>query len=364
MIRTTSPPWVHELAPYVPGKPSSELKRELGLDRVVKLASNENPLGPSPLAIEAMTRAAAEVHRYPDPSAYTLKETLAEFAGVDSSRVVVGNGSNEVITLLIRAFCSREDNVVASQYGFIAYKIVAGAVGVPVRETPALPTLGTDVDAMIAQCDDSTRLLFLANPNNPTGTYARTDEITRLLKSVPPHVLVVLDEAYSEYVRAEDCPNGLKLLDLRENLVVMRTFSKAYGLAGTRTGWAVCPEYVAERLNRVREPFNVNHVAQAGAEAALRDERFLEQVVGLNTTEIVRLATGIERLGYSVVPSQGNFFLIETPAGGREIYDSLLRCGVIARPLAGYGLHGHLRVTVGTEDENDVFLDALARVSP
>lgn len=363
MTQTTSPPWVHELAPYVPGKPSSELKRELGIERIVKLASNENPLGPSPLAIEAMSRAAAEVHRYPDPAAYELKETLAECAGVDASRVVVGNGSNEVITLLIRAFCSRDDNVVSSEYGFIAYKVVAGAVGVPVREAAALPSLGSDIDALLNACDDSTRLLFVANPNNPTGTYARTDEVIRLLEDTPPHILVVLDEAYAEYVRASDCPNGLKLLDQRENLVVMRTFSKAYGLAGTRTGWAVCPEYVVDRLNRVREPFNVNHVAQAGARAALGDSQFLERVIELNSREIERLGAGMNKLGYGYVPSQGNFLLMETPGGGRELYSELLQHGVIARPLAGYGLHNHLRVTVGTEEENDVFLRALAEAT-
>ena len=362
MTQTASPRWVHELAPYVPGKPTSELKRELGLDRVVKLASNENPLGPSPKAVEAMVAAAGEMHRYPDPAAFELKRALAERASVSADRIAVGNGSNEVITLLIRAFCSREQNVVFSQYGFIAYKIVAGAVGVPTREVAATDGLGSDIDGLIAACDEDTQLLFVANPNNPTGTYSRTEEIRRLLRETPEHVMVVLDEAYAEYVTAPDCPNGFELLGERENLVVMRTFSKAFGLAGTRLGWAVCPPYVVERINRVREPFNVNHVAQSGALAALGDQEFLDRVVSLNTEEIRRLADGMAELGYEHVPSQGNFILMKTPNGGRELYDLLLHEGVIARPLAGYGLHNHLRVTVGTKEENDVFLAALRKV--
>jgi histidinol-phosphate aminotransferase len=309
-----------------------------------------------------MALAAREMHRYPDPAAFELKQALGRRASVDPDRVAVGNGSNEIITLLIRAFCSRENNVVCSSYAFIAYKIVAGAVGVPVREAAATPALGTDVDALIAACDDQTRVLFVANPNNPTGTYARTDEIRRLLRETPGHVLVVLDEAYAEYVRASDCPDGFELLDERENLVVMRTFSKAFAMAGSRLGWAVCPPYVVERLNRVREPFNVNHVAQTGAIAALDDRPFLDRVVSLNTSEIVRLGEGMNSRGYSFVPSQGNFLLMETPEGGRDLYDKLLRQGVIVRPLAGYGLHQHLRVTVGTPDENDIFLTALAEV--
>ena len=362
MTQTTSPRWVHDLAPYVPGKPTGELKRELGLDRVVKLASNENPQGPSPAAVEAMTLAAREVHRYPDPAAFELKQALATRASVGADRVVLGNGSNEIITLLIRAFCSRENNVVCSEYGFIAYKVVAGAVGVPIREASANAGLGTDIDALLASCDEHTQLLFVANPNNPTGTYCRTDEIRRLLRETPEHILVVLDEAYAEYVTAADCPDCFQLLGERENLVVMRTFSKAFGLAGSRLGWAVCPPYVVDRVNRVREPFNVNHVAQAGALAALGDHEFIERVVALNTAEIVRLGDGIRAAGYSFVPSQGNFLLMETPEGGRDLYDRLLRQGVIARPLAGYGLHGHLRVTVGTREENDIFLAALLEV--
>ncbi len=362
MSETTSPSWVHQLRPYVPGKPTDELKRELGIEHVVKLASNENPLGPSPKAVAAMVAAAQNLHRYPDPACFELKERLATLAGVASSQIVVGNGSNEVITLLVRAFCTREQNVVASQYGFIAYKVVCGAAGVPFREAAA-DGLGTDVDALIAQCDENTQLLFVANPNNPTGTYARREEILRLLRETPPHVLVVLDEAYTEYVSAADCPDGLTLLGERENLVVMRTFSKAYALAGCRVGWAACPEFVADRINRVREPFNANHVGQAGALAALDDAEFMERVVDLNAREMTRLCAGIEAAGCTYVPSQGNFVLMETPNGGAPLYDALLREGVIVRPLAGYGLANYLRVSVGTEVENKTFLDALHKVS-
>lgn len=360
-VQTPSPDWVLRLKPYVPGKPASELQRELGVDRVIKLASNENPNGPSPLAVEAMRAAASDVHIYPDPSTFALRAALADRYDVPADRLLVGNGSNELITLLTRAFCTPFHNVVFSQYAFIAYKVVSGAAGVGQREVPARG-LAPDVDAMIAACDADTRLLFLANPNNPTGTWCTQAEVERVLAEVPPHVLVVLDEAYTEYVDAPDCPNGLALVGQRENMAILRTFSKAFGLAGMRVGWSFAPEYVVDRVNRIREPFNVGHVAQAGAAASLRDDAFLTTTVEMNRDERARVAAALLERGIEPVPSQTNFLLFPAPLSGAELNQALLRRGVIVRPMVPYGLPDHIRVSIGTPDENDGFLAALDAV--
>jgi histidinol-phosphate aminotransferase len=357
--QTPSPEWVLTLKPYVPGKPIEDVKRELGLSHVVKLASNENPLGPSPKAIAAMTAAVAEVHLYPDPGAYALRQAIGERFSVDPNRVIVSNGSNETVTLLTRAFCTPSENVVFSQYGFVAYRVVSGAAGVGQKQVPALG-LGCDLKAMAAACDENTRLLFLANPNNPTGTWSRRDDVVELLRNVPEHVLVVLDEAYCEYVDDPDYPDGLSLLGERENLIVMRTFSKAYGIAGVRVGYAVAPDYVCDRVNRIREPFNVNHVGQTGAIAALGDSEHLAKVVSLNNSERTRVGDALRGLGLEVEHTQTNFVLITVPSGGGAFYEGCLRRGVITRPLQPYGLHEHVRVTLGTREENDAFLVAAA----
>ena len=358
MSETPSPSWVLNLKPYVPGKPIEELQREYGVTHVVKLASNENPLGPSPAAVTAMRDAAAGVHLYPDPGVYSLRHTVGERFGVDPDHVLVSNGSNEMITLLVRAFTTPAENVVFSQYGFIAYKVVTGAAGVQQREVPA-DGLSPNIDAMIAACDANTRLLFLANPNNPTGTWTPRADVERLLREVPEHVLVVLDEAYTEYVDAADYPDGMSLLAQRANLVVMRTFSKAYGLAGCRVGYAVAPAYVCDRVNRIREPFNVNHIAQAAAIAALGDAAFIDRTVALNRAERERIGDALDALGVTCHRGQTNFVLIEPTMPAMALYEALLKRGVIVRPLAPYGLGQYLRVTLGTEQENDVFLSAL-----
>ena len=265
------------------------------------------------------------------------------------------------ISLLTRAFCTPFHNVVYSQYAFIAYKIVSGAAGVRQREVPARG-LEPDVDAMIAACDADTRLLFLANPNNPTGTWTPRADVERLLAEVPPHVLVVLDDAYTEYVDAPDCPSGLDLTGLRENLVVIRTFSKAFGLAGIRVGWGYAPAYVVDRVNRIREPFNVGHIAQAGAAAALADEAFLERTVKTNREERARVADALRARGIEPAPSQTNFLLFPSPISGAALNQALLQRGVIVRPMVPYGLPDHIRVSIGTPDENDGFLAALDAV--
>lgn len=359
--KTESPPWVHALAPYVPGKPIEDLERELGITDIIKLASNENPHGPSPKAIEAMAAAARGVSIYPDPGAFKLKAALAEKLGVPVGRVLVSNGSNELITLLVRAFATPEQNVVASQYGFVAYKVVSGAAGVEFREVPALG-LDADIDGIIAACDADTRIVFLANPNNPTGQYTARADVERLLAEVPEHVLVVLDEAYVEYVTADACPDGLTLLGQRDNLVLLRTFSKAYALAGCRVGYAVAPEYVVERVNRIREPFNVNLLGQAGARAAVADEGHLARCVSANTEVRAALYAGLDALGVEYWPSETNFVLMRSPSDAAAVNEALLRRGIIVRPMGAYGLGDCLRVTVGTAAQNDRFLAALRGV--
>lgn len=358
MSETPSPDWVMRLKPYVPGKPIEELQRELGIDRVVKLASNENPLGPSPAAVEAMKRAAAEVHLYPDPTSWDLRHAVARKFDVPPEQVLASNGSNEMITLLVRAFATPEHNVVFSEYAFIAYRVVSGAAGVQQRIVPA-EGLAPDIPAMIAACDEHTRLLFLANPNNPTGTWSPRLQVEQLLDEVPEHVLVVLDEAYAEYVDAEDYADGFSLRGRRDNLVVMRTMSKAYGLAGCRVGFAVAPAYVCDRINRIREPFNVNHLAQAAAVAALGDDAHIERTVALNRAERTRVCKALDSLGVDCLPGQTNFVLIRPEVDAVALYDRLLRRGVIVRPLQPYGLADRLRVTLGTEEENDTFVEAL-----
>ena len=361
MSVTPSPPWVLDLKPYVPGTPIETIERELGITGIVKLASNENPLGPSPRAIGAMRDAATKVHLYPDAGTFALRARLAEHLGVDAGRVVIGNGSNEILTLLVRAFATPEHNVVVGEYGFVAYRVVSGAAGVAVRSVD-MPGLTYDLEAMTAACDDDTRLLFVANPNNPTGTWCTRDAIVKMLREVPEHVMVVIDEAYFEYVDDPSIPDALTLLDERENLVVTRTFSKAYGLAGCRVGYAVTPPAVADRLNRIREPFNANLIGQAAAIAGLDDPEHVERGVRLNRVQRAALEAWLDGLGIRWTPSQCNFVLIESPIPGGELYERMLPKGVIVRPMGPYRLPNHVRVSIGTATEMEKFRAAFEQV--
>jgi len=355
---TSSPPWIATLAPYVPGKPASELERELGITNIVKLASNEAPPSLSRGLLEAMRAAADSIHLYPDPAAWALRAQLGAQLGVPMERVVVGNGSNELITLLVRTFASPGQNIVAPATAFIAYRICAQASGVAFKPA-AERDFTCDVDSVIRACDDHTQIAFVANPNNPTGTHIGRDALVRLLREVPAHVLLVIDEAYFEYADPAEVPDTLELLGERENLVVLRTFSKAYGLAGLRVGYGVVPAYVAERLHRVRDPFNVNSVAQAAASFVLRDTETLRKVVGANTSGRLWVTEQLGKLGLHVWPSQGNFVMFDTPHPSGVLNDALLRRGVIIRPLGPYGLPTQIRVTIGTPAENTKFIEAL-----
>ncbi|WP_297813242.1 histidinol-phosphate transaminase [uncultured Methylophaga sp.] len=350
---------VAELQPYVPGKPIEELQRQYGVRDVIKLASNENPLGPSKAALAAVAKASKEMTRYPDGNGYALKMALAEKLQLAPEQITLGNGSNDVLELLARAFAGKSDEVVFSEHAFAVYPLATKAIGATGVAVPA-KDYGHDLDAMLAAINSRTKLVFIANPNNPTGTWVEADEILAFLEKVPEQVLVVLDEAYVEYLDQQH--HAVDWLHDYHNLVITRTFSKAYGLAGLRIGYALSHPEVADLLNRIRQPFNANSLAQAAAVAALGDETYLQQSRDLNQAGMKQLIAGFEQLDLSFIPSKGNFIAVNVQSNAAEVYDDLLYEGVIVRPVAGYGLPQHLRVSIGRAEENQRFLDALSSV--
>jgi histidinol-phosphate aminotransferase len=357
-------PAVQGLQPYVPGKPVSELERELGLTGSIKLASNENPLGPPAASLAAARSALADSGLYPDGGAHALKQALAARFAVAAGQVTVGNGSNDVLVLVAEAFLGPGTNAVISEFAFAIYGLAAQATGAAVRVAAAQPrsrpqARGHDLAAMLALVDDETRVLFVANPNNPTGTWCAASELRTLLERVPPEVIVVVDEAYAEYVEEAAFPDCTHWLGEFPNLVVTRTFSKAYGLAGLRVGYALSHPEVADLLNRVRQPFNVSSPAQAAALAALGDADHLARSRAVNRTGLAQLQAGLKEFGWQVTPSVGNFVLADTGGPAQLWYEALLRRGVIVRPVAGYGLPQCLRITVGLPEQNARLLAAL-----
>jgi histidinol-phosphate aminotransferase len=359
-----APAYVRAIAPYQPGKPITELAREMGLDeaRIVKLASNENPLGISPRARGAIETALPELARYPD--GFDLAKALSRKLGVGMDRIVLGNGSNDVLEMVGGAFLAPGRSSVYSQHAFAVYPLATQARGARGIVVPA-QAYGHDLPAMLKAIEPETRVVFIANPNNPTGTLLTGAEIEAFLRAVPTDVVVVIDEAYNEYLPAAARYDSLQWLARHRNLVITRTFSKAYGLAGLRVGYALCDPSIADLLNRVRQPFNVNNLALVAAIAALDDEAFLRKSHALNVAGLAQLTGGFERLGLAWIPSFANFVTVEIPrAGGASqagvVYQKLLRAGVIVRPVAGYALPDHLRVTVGLPEENERFLAALA----
>lgn len=355
-----APGYVRAIAPYQPGKPISELAREMGLNpaAIVKLASNENALGPSPLALEAIRACLPELARYPDGNGFALKSALAQKYGVQLEQVVLGNGSNDILEFAARAFLKPGDSAVFSQHAFAVYPLVVQAVGARGIEVPA-KDFGNDAQALLAAIEDTTRLLFIANPNNPTGTLIFPDALQALIKQVPRQVLVVLDEAYYEFLAPQVAPKSIDWLARFPNLLIARTFSKAYGLAGLRVGFGLAQPSVVEMLNRVRQPFNVSSVAQAGALAALGDGQHLQRSIALNTDGMRQIGAGLQRLGLDFIPSFGNFLSFRV-GNAAAIYQRLLKRGVIVRPVANYGMPDYLRVSIGLESENEIFLSALA----
>lgn len=358
---------VRTLAPYVPGKPIEELQRELGLRDIIKLASNENPYGPSPLALDAMRRALADSWLYPDGSGHILKAKLAAQLGVSPAQITLGNGSNDVLVLLAEAFLEPGFEAVYSEYAFAVYPIAVQATGATGVMVPAVPQdstmpqaipMGHDLVAMARAVTARTRLVFIANPNNPTGTWVPAGELQAFIAALPPHVIVVLDEAYFEYTRGLGLQDGIEWLDRFPNLVVCRTFSKAYGLAGLRVGYAVSHPGIADMLNRVRQAFNVSVVALAGAAAALDDPGHVAAAVDVAAAERSRVSARLAALGTRVLPSAANFLLLHAGATAPLRFEALLRAGIIVRPVANYRLPEHLRVTLGTPQQNDRFLNA------
>ena len=357
-------PGVRGLKPYVPGKPHSKLERELGIRDSIKLASNENPLGPGPLARAALSDALEGVGHYPDGSGHSLRAKLAQLHGVDITHVTLGNGSNDVLVLLVETFLVPGVEAIHAQYAFAVYPAAIQASGATARVAPARPAdveqpLGHDPAAITAAIGPRTRMVFLANPNNPTGTWLAEDELDALLKGIPEDVIVVLDEAYHEYSAPLGVPDGTRWLARHANLVVTRTFSKAFGLAGLRVGYALSHPDVANLINRVRQPFNVSVPGLAAAAAALDDGAHLDATLKLNSAGIARLRAGLAALGVAAPPSAGNFVLADFGRPAAGIDESLLRSGVIVRPLDNYGLPHHLRVTTGTAAQNERLLAAM-----
>ena len=356
-----APPYVRAIAPYQPGKPISELAREMGLREtdIIKLASNENPLGVSPLAQRAIRDVLDGLARYPDGNGFELKHALSERFGVAHGNIVLGNGSNDVLDLAARAFLTPDASAVYAQHAFAVYPLAVQAIGATGIEVPARD-FGHDLEAMRRAVRADTRLLFIANPNNPTGTFIPAAEVEAFLAAVPPHVVVVLDEAYNEYLSPALQADSIGWLKRFPNLILTRTFSKVYGLAGLRVGYALANVEVADLLNRVRQPFNVNSMALAAAAAALGDADFIRRSYEVNRDGMKVVTNGLSGMGLDFIPSFGNFVTVRV-GNAAQVFQRLLRLGVIVRPVTGYGMPEHLRVTIGTTSENARFLEALGR---
>lgn len=358
-IASRAPDYVRAISPYQPGKPISELAREVGLPEqsIIKLASNENPLGMAPRSRQAILNAMPDIARYPDGGGFALKAALARRYGVQVSQIVLGNGSNDVLEMAARAFLAPGSSAVYAQHAFAVYPIATQAVGARGIEVAARD-YGHDLDAMCGAIVPDVRVVFVANPNNPTGTFVSGTALERFLDAVPGDVLVVLDEAYNEYLEPSARYDSVAWLARYPNLVITRTFSKIYGLAGLRIGFALAHPEVADLMNRVRQPFNVGSLALAAAEAALADDEFVRQSHELNCSGMKQIVAGLDGLGLAYIPSFGNFVTFKV-GDAQGINRRLLRQGVIVRPIAGYGMPHHLRVSIGLESENSRFLAAL-----
>jgi histidinol-phosphate aminotransferase len=359
------PDYVRAIAPYQAGKPIAEVAREFGLDEasIVKLASNENPFGIPESSQRAMAAAAAELGRYPDANGFELKAALAERYQVPADWITLGNGSNDILEIAAHAFVQQGQAVVYSQYSFVVYALTTQAIGARAIAVPA-SEYGHDLDAMAAAIDADTRMVFIANPNNPTGTFIPAPQIAAFLARVPSHVVVVLDEAYNEYLAAEHQFESTQWVRSYPNLIVSRTFSKAYGLAGLRVGFAIGQPAVTDLMNRIRQPFNVNSLAQAAAIAALNDKPFLQRGAQNNAAGYRQLVAAFEEMGLEYVPSFGNFVLVRVgndDGAGDRVNLALLKQGVIVRPVGGYGLPQWLRISIGLPEENTRFLAALKK---
>ena len=368
LFQDLATPGVQKLQPYLPGKPVEELERELGISGSIKLASNENPLGASEKALQAIEQCYRNINYYPDGSAYRLSEKLAAKYKLAPACLTFGNGSNDVLELIARAFLTPGHSAVYSQYAFAVYPIVVQATGAKANVAPAFGNahetmpLGHDPDALIDSIDETTRVVFIANPNNPTGTWMDANTVEAMLGRIPPDVIVVLDLAYLEYMDDDLKPDIKHLLETYENLIITCTFSKVYALAGLRIGYGISHPDIADLLNRVRQPFNTNLIAQAAALAALDDEDHLHRSVKLNNEGKAFLQRELDKLGLAYLPSMGNFLAVNVGQPATPVYDALLHTGVIVRPVANYQMPDYLRITVGTSEQNYRLIEALSGV--
>ncbi len=359
---------VQGLTPYLPGKPIEELERELGISNILKLASNENPLGPSESVLKALKADRLEVEIYPDGNGFMLKQALAEKFDLQQEQITLGNGSNDILDMIARVFLCQGREAIFSQYAFAVYPIATQAVGAVSKIATAFPVdhesmpYGHDLEAMLALISEKTRVIFIANPNNPTGTWLDKKTLKAFMDQVPKGIVVVVDEAYFEYVNEAEYPDTLQWLDQYPNLIVTRTFSKIYGLASLRVGYAVCSEEIADLLNRVRQPFNVNTFSLVAATTALQDEQHIKQCADLNREGLVFWRAACQQRQLSFIPTVGNFITIDTERDAMPVYEGLLREGIIVRPVANYGLPHHLRITMGTKEQNRRCLAGLDKV--
>lgn len=354
-------PSILQLKPYQPGKPIADVQKEYGLKEVIKIASNENPLGFSPLVKEQLIASMQEIVRYPDGSCLALKATLAKHLNKAENQLIMGNGSEDVLRLLLQAFVWGEKHLLISQHAFIAYKILARGLGISVREIPA-DHFQADLNAILAGINEKTGMIILANPNNPTGTYVNEKALSAFMDQVPQNVLVVCDEAYYEYVVEKDYPQTLQLQARYPNLISTRTFSKVYGLAGLRIGYGIAHEAIIDLVNRIRQPFNVNHLGQAAAITALRDQVFVQKCLLLNEQGKKQYYEKLTALGIHYIPTAANFILVALNQSGSSANLALLKQGIIIRPLDPYGLENYIRITIGTFEENAQCLAALEKL--
>jgi histidinol-phosphate aminotransferase len=355
------PEHILDIDPYVPGKPIEELEREYGISDSIKIASNENPLGPSPRAVAAIRETIGNLHRYPDGAGHDLVAGRARRLGVAPSNIVIGNGSDEIIALLTKTLLDPGDEVILPTPSFLMYAICARSDGAKVVAVP-LKKLTLDLDAILERVNPRTRIVFLCNPNNPTGTIIKQAQFDAFLAALPPEIVVVVDEAYIEFVKDPQCLDGITALDSGRPVATLRTFSKVYGLAGLRVGYGVMPEPLAEILNRVRPPFNVNALAQSAALAALEDREFVARTVATVHRGLDQLTAALDRMGVDHFPTQTNFFLIDVKRDADELFEAMLRQGVIVRSMRSYGYPQYIRINVGLPEENRLFIEALERV--
>ena len=361
MARELFKSFIRAVRPYQPGKPIKELEREMGLRNVIKLASNENPLGPSRKAMRAMRWALSDCHLYPESGCHYLVARLSQELGIPANQIVIGNGSNEILELLCRGFLSEGDQVISSETSFLVYPILTQVSGAEYKSVP-MKEYRYDLEEIAGAITDRTKIIFIANPNNPTGTYVSAEEVSRFISRVPKDVIICMDEAYVDFVEAADFPRMIETIKASHpNLVLMRTFSKSYGLAGLRVGYAVASPEVAEYLHKIRQPFNVNSLAQIGATAALDDRFFLWRTKLLVSSGRKYLYKRFQKMGLRYIPSQANFVLVDTGRDGEEVFQALLKSGMIVRSMKAYGLASWIRVTIGRRSENARFYRLLKK---